>query len=280
MTSIKKIMSNKKMTSIKKIMSNKKIATNKMFYFQQKRILLTKNDHQQQQKTFIDVIFLQNAEKNITIMKNSHLKEQAKALFNNLKNKDFRTKNKIGNLYVIKNDNYLISTSGAIKTYIGFSKDGTLVAVQCGFINPKNMFYFTNEFNNLQNNKLESKNIIKYVSLEEDKNMIYIAVKLWDYYLDEYIENLYQSEIDQQKNNKIKDIVIIKEVFLGLQVLHQAGVIHGDINPRNILIGMKCIFFILIVIFYSKSQNIITIYCLFHIICEIKTILNRFWGKC
>ncbi len=225
-----------------KIMAKKKISTKKQMYYQQQ-----KNDDQQNTdvECFMDRIFLQNAEKNITTMKNRHLKEKAEALFNKLKNKDFRTKNKIGNLYVIKNDNDLISTSGAIKTYIGFSKDGTLVAVQCGFINPKNTFYFTNEFNNLQNNKLESKNIIKYVSLEEDKNIIYIAVKLWDYYLDEYIENLHQSEIDQQqKIDKLKKIV--KEMFLGLQVLHQAGVIHGDINPRNIVIGMKCIFFILI----------------------------------
>ncbi len=284
----KNITTNNKNTTNNKIMPNKEITTNKKNYYQQKVILLTKNYYQQQKKygqqnnyeeCFIDFIFLQNAEENIKNMKNSYIKERAKALLNNLKNKDFRTKNKIGNLYLIKNKNFIISTSGAIKTYIGFSQDGTLVAVQCGFKNQKNMLYFTNEFNNLKNIKLESKNIIKYVSLGEDRNHIYIAVKLWDYYLDEYIENLRQSEIYQQKNdNQLKDKIkkIVEGMLLGLQDLHQAGVIHGDVNPRNVVIGMKCIFFIFILTFYSISQNIIIVYCLYHIICEIKTILNRF----
>ncbi len=59
-----------------------------MYYQQQK------NDDQQNTdvECLKELFFLQNAEKNITTMKNRHLKEKAKALFNKLKNKDFRTK--------------------------------------------------------------------------------------------------------------------------------------------------------------------------------------------
>ncbi|XP_067285134.1 probable serine/threonine-protein kinase irlA [Pseudorasbora parva] len=143
------------------------------------------------------------------------------------------SKKKVSNIYFSRSNNYIIGSGGSGTVYLGLKEDGTEVAIKRITKDPRKSKDFENELKHLRNLKLESKNIVKYVDLAEDEDFYYLALQLCEYDLEDYMDDLRQQE-QKDKENALRKIV--KEVLLGLQVLHCAGVIHRDIKPRNVLI--------------------------------------------
>ncbi|KAK9978154.1 hypothetical protein ABG768_019920 [Culter alburnus] len=143
---------------------------------------------------------------------------------------------KVENLYFYKDEKYIIGSGGSGTVYIGLSEDGTEVAIKRIIKNPKNNKVFENELKRLRDLKLESENIVRYVTFAEDEDFHYLANQLCESDLEDYMKDLRQQERNDKDNILRK---IVKEMLLGLQVLHHAGVIHRDIKPRNVLIDTE-----------------------------------------
>ncbi|CAM4337699.1 unnamed protein product [Leuciscus chuanchicus] len=144
---------------------------------------------------------------------------------------------KAGNLYFYKDEKYMISPEGSgAQVYIGLSEDGVEVAIKLITKNPKNNKHVENELKHLQDLKLESQYIVRYVTFTMDKDFYYLASRLCEYDLEDYMDELRLLE-QKDKDDALRKIV--KEMLLGLQVLHRAGVIHCDIKPRNVLIDTE-----------------------------------------
>ncbi|KAK7175292.1 hypothetical protein R3I93_002255 [Phoxinus phoxinus] len=143
----------------------------------------------------------------------------------------------VGNLYFYKDEKYMISPGGSgAQVYIGLSEDGIEVAIKLITKNPKNNKDIENELNHLQDLRLESPYIVRYVNFVVGKDFYYLANRLCEYDLVDYMDDLRLQE-QKHKDNALGKIV--KEMLLGLQVLHRAGVIHRDIKPRNVLIDVE-----------------------------------------
>ncbi len=145
------------------------------------------------------------------------------------------SRKKVGNLYFSRSNKYIIGSGGSGTVYLGLKEDGTEVAIKRIIKDQPESNYFENELKHLRDLNLESKNIVRYVDLAEDEDFYYLALQLCEYDMEDYMVNLRQEE-QQDKDTALRKIV--KEILLGLQVLHCAGVIHRDIKPGNVLIGI------------------------------------------
>ncbi|KAF4104588.1 hypothetical protein G5714_013919 [Onychostoma macrolepis] len=141
------------------------------------------------------------------------------------------TRKQVGNLYFSKSDEYNIGSGGTGKVFIGLKEDGTEVAIKRILKDQQKSKCFENELKHLQDLNLESKNVVRYVDLAEDEDFYYLALQLCEYDMEDYMEILRQ---EKQQDKALRKIV--KEILLGLQVLHRAEVIHRDIKPGNVLI--------------------------------------------
>ncbi|XP_026069877.1 serine/threonine-protein kinase/endoribonuclease ire-1 [Carassius auratus] len=143
------------------------------------------------------------------------------------------SRKKVGNLYFSRNNKYIIGSGGSGTVYLGLKEDGTEVAIKRITKDQQKSKCFENELKHLRDLNLESKNIVRYVDLAEDEDFYYLALQLCEYDMEDYMENLRQQE---QKDKDATLRKIVKEILLGLQVLHRADVIHRDIKPGNVLI--------------------------------------------
>ncbi|XP_036446394.1 serine/threonine-protein kinase/endoribonuclease ire-1-like [Colossoma macropomum] len=138
-----------------------------------------------------------------------------------------------GKLFLSTKEQLLIGLgANGTQVYIGIKADGTEVAIKRMI--KTNTKELKNEMSLLQD--LESSYIVRYVDIEEDGEFNYLALQLCEGNLDEYMDQLRL----EKKEDRMKTLKkLARDVLLGLAVLHEAGVLHRDIKPRNVLIDVK-----------------------------------------
>ncbi|XP_072550278.1 serine/threonine-protein kinase/endoribonuclease ire-1-like [Salminus brasiliensis] len=140
-----------------------------------------------------------------------------------------------GKLFLCTNEKYKIGDGcEGTKVYIGIKADGTEVAIK-RMIKSDNE-ELKNEKSILRDPKLASCYIVKYVDFVEEGEFNYLALQLCEYDLDNYMECLRQKG-EEVKTKALRKVA--KDVLLGLQVLHNANVLHRDIKPGNVLLDVE-----------------------------------------
>ncbi|KAK5575926.1 hypothetical protein RB653_007061 [Dictyostelium firmibasis] len=88
-------------------------------------------------------------------------------------------------------------------------------------------------------------NIVRYIDQEEDDMFVYLGLTLCNGSLQDLVEKDFETINNNNNNNsKLKNFIsselrlleLIKDIVYGIQFLHQQGIVHNDLNPRNILI--------------------------------------------
>lgn len=77
---------------------------------------------------------------------------------------------------------------------------------------------------------LSHPNIVQIIDKGEDQGILYFAM--------EYVEGTSLDVVLRQRRLSLQEVVqVIKQIGRGLAAAHRAGVVHRDLNPRNILVS-------------------------------------------
>ncbi|MEO8277304.1 MAG: protein kinase [Thermoanaerobaculia bacterium] len=77
---------------------------------------------------------------------------------------------------------------------------------------------------------LSHPNIVQIIDKGEDNGILYFAM--------EYVEGTSLDVVLRQRRLSLQEVVqVIKQIGRGLGAAHRAGVVHRDLNPRNILVS-------------------------------------------
>ena len=77
---------------------------------------------------------------------------------------------------------------------------------------------------------LSHPNIVQIIDKGEDQGILYFAM--------EYVEGTSLDVVLRQRRLSLQEVVqIVKQIGRGLGAAHRAGVVHRDLNPRNILVS-------------------------------------------
>ncbi|ODM87472.1 Serine/threonine-protein kinase/endoribonuclease IRE2, partial [Orchesella cincta] len=80
----------------------------------------------------------------------------------------------------------------------------------------------------LKDSKVGHRNLLRYHSVQKDIEGVYVALDIYDQTLEQQITNL---ELDA-----FTSLWILKQITEGLAYLHQNKMVHGNLNPGNILL--------------------------------------------
>lgn len=77
---------------------------------------------------------------------------------------------------------------------------------------------------------LSHPNIVQIIDKGEDQGILYFAM--------EYVEGTSLDVVLRQRRLSLQEVVqVVKQIGRGLGAAHRAGVVHRDLNPRNILVS-------------------------------------------
>ena len=77
---------------------------------------------------------------------------------------------------------------------------------------------------------LQHPNLVQLLDRGEDQGILYLVM--------EYVEGASLDVVLRQRRLSLQEVVqVAKQVARGLEVAHRAGVVHRDLNPRNILVS-------------------------------------------
>lgn len=80
-------------------------------------------------------------------------------------------------------------------------------------------------------------NVTRYFCKETEENgLIYLAIELCDYNLEDWVRNMRNNQRHPQNEDKISRREILRQIITGLSHLHNNKVVHRDLKPENILI--------------------------------------------
>ena len=81
-------------------------------------------------------------------------------------------------------------------------------------------------------NTKKSPFIVSYRHFLKDSTFMYLILDLCEKTLDKYVQSL---TIDDLRRDRQR---MIKEIFTGLAFLHEEGILHRDLKPKNVLVDV------------------------------------------
>ena len=135
---------------------------------------------------------------------------------------------RVGTVNILFDDELYIS-KGSCGTVVrvGIRDDGLEVAVKCLVRSYKGLIQ--NELKALR--EMQHQNIVQYKDYVEDSYLVYIALELCEYTLEEYVVELMKSKMLHLHSRHL-----CLQLMTGLKALHDANILHMDLKPRNVLI--------------------------------------------